>query len=281
MNAVSRQTKRSSRTRDAAKCVDQTILKSKVVPKLWIVVPGDEIETGDAAVRALTSGNEGGVDISLLQQFVQAAKAEVQYVKDWKVALPRFPHIMFTLDVRVFFLPPNVATAAVRLFGDADLRSKLKQPAQNSEVGVTALQATRLYKALAKEFRISTTGFAGNRSVGDETENEYRRVHRTAKNSEKPLNKALALLIQEALTRDGVEDVLVIPEKRNLAHTNLQPDIQIHLPGGSIVCVEPTWRSAGKGIEGEFEPQQKTLTEAHLRKYILDKAMEYMKALGL
>jgi hypothetical protein len=29
MNAVSRQTKRSSRTRDAAKCVDQTILKAK------------------------------------------------------------------------------------------------------------------------------------------------------------------------------------------------------------------------------------------------------------
>lgn len=50
---------------------------------------------------------------------------------------------------------------------------------------------------------------------------------------------------------------------------------------GEIICLEPTWRTTGIGIIGEIDEQQNTLTIGHTQKCLLEKSLEYVKALEL
>ncbi|UJX43516.1 hypothetical protein D7006_01335 [Xanthobacter sp. YC-JY1] len=61
----------------------------------------------------------------------------------------------------------------------------------------------------------------------------------------------------------------------------MQPDIQIELGDGEYICLEPTWRTSGVGVAGEIKQAQNTLSEAHLKKYVLEKATQYVKDMGL
>jgi hypothetical protein len=61
----------------------------------------------------------------------------------------------------------------------------------------------------------------------------------------------------------------------------LRPDVCLKLGALDFICLEPTWRSTEKGIPGELEGGQNTLAASHLKKYLLDKAMQYVKALDL
>lgn len=94
------------------------------------------------------------------------------------------------------------------------------------------------------------------------------------------MNKALASLIEATLADDQVQ-CAVIAERQNLPGSNLKPDIQIKLDEGTYICIEPTWRSTDTGIDGELEGGQNTLAVAHIKKYVLDKATEYVKDLDL
>ncbi|MFB7000867.1 hypothetical protein, partial [Streptomyces virginiae] len=119
------------------------------------------------------------------------------------------------------------------------------------------------------------------RPASNETANEYRRLQQLASKNDKALNKALALAIQRGLADAGIAGE-VTAEKRTLdPKSNLQPDIMVNLADGRLVCVEPTWRTTGEGIDGEIKPQQSSMTVGHIQQYLLAKVLEYVNDLGL
>lgn len=254
-----------------------SVLKEKIIPRLWVVVPGDDVAKTEAVVRALTQGSRGAVDVSLMQEYIDNASDEVQYVKEWQRYRSHFSHLMRVLDVRIFALPPNAAVLAARAFGPEQVTKNLKTKTPQRAVALDAFRSTRLYKELATACGIDAGKYAGARSVKSETENEYIRIQRLAASDDKPLNKALAGCIQESLKQDGFSGS-VHPEKKMLKGTGLQPDVMVEVSSTSYICIEPTWRSSGKGVEGELPERQATLTEAHIKKYVMDKALEFVKA---
>jgi len=182
--------------------------------------------------------------------------------------------------VRLFGLPPHVSVAAIRAFGEDGVKAKLKQPAMSIDTAKATMRASRLYKAVLREAGIETEPFAGNRRIGQETVDDFIRVQQVASKDDKPLNKALAALISSCLEEDAPQ-LTVIAEKRSLPGSGLQPDVQIEIREGEFICLEPTWRTSGKGLESEVKAAQNTLSEAHVKKYVLEKATQYVKGFSL
>jgi hypothetical protein len=240
-------------------------------------VPGDSAAASDQVVKALTQGSKGAVDIQLMQEYIDNASEDVQYIKEWRTRRAQLPHLMRVLDVRVFSLPPNVSVLAARAFGEKSVKDQLTKRNVATSAALSALKATRLYKEIASACGIEVSKYAGLRSVKAETEDEYLRIQKLAASNDKPLNKALGGCLESALLADGFTG-LVTKEKKNLPQTGLQPDILVQISNKNYICIEPTWRSTGRQIGDEIEGRQATLTEAHIKKYVMDKALEFVKA---
>lgn len=258
-----------------------SVLKTKVRARLWVVLPGDVPSAIRSTVLSLTQGSRNRVDIELIAEFIDQPDDKAPlYVSDWKARRSAMAHLLRVIDLRLFELPPNVSLAAIRAYGDATVKAKLKQAATNLEDAKAAMRNSKLYKEIETEIGINKTPFASaNRDV-EETSNEYRRVQTAAAKGDKSLNKALGLLLAECLKEDA-PDIAVVSEKQSLPDCDLKPDIRLHLGGLDFVCIEPTWRSTDKGIPGELDGGQNTLAASHMKKYLLDKAMQYIKALDL
>jgi len=189
-------------------------------------------------------------------------------------------HLLRAIDLRLFELPPNVSLAAIRALGEPPVKAKLKQQVMKLEDAKASMRNSKLYKEIEMELGINATPFAGaNRDV-DETANEYRRIQALAAKGDKSLNKALGQLLAQCLKEDAPQ-VDVKSEKTSLPNCDLKPDVCLHLGDLDYICIEPTWRSTDKGIPGELEGGQNTLAASHMKKYLLDKAMQYIKALEL
>lgn len=257
-----------------------SILKAHVRARLWIVLPGDLPSAIRSTVSSLTQGSRNRIDLDLVAEFVDQPANKAIYVADWKARRAAMAHLLRAIDLRLFPLPPNVSLAAIRAFGDEKTRSLLKQPTVKLDDAKAAMRASRLYKAILTELGVDTTPYAGaNRDV-EETANEYRRVQAAAGKGDKQLNKAIALLVEACLTEDA-PDARVTPEKQSLPNCELKPDVNIRIAEDDFICLEPTWRSTDKGIPGELDGGQNTLAEAHMKKYVLDKATQYVKGLDL
>ncbi len=257
-----------------------SVLKEKTLAKLWVVLPGDDLKAVNATASALTQGTKNKIDIDLIGEFIDQSTNESIYVEEWRKRRGSLGHLLRTIDVRLFPLPPNVCLAAIRAFGTKELKMELKQQSTNLESAKSAMKASRLYKSILNELGIETQPFRSSGKNNDDTADEYRRVQKTAASNDKPLNKALGLLIQSCLDDDS-KNVTVTSEKQSLPNSNLKPDVLIKLSNNEYICLEPTWRSTGKGIDGELYGSQNTLTEAHLKKYLLDKATQFVKDLGI
>jgi hypothetical protein len=269
-------------TEAANRLRDETwsVLKARSTPHLWVLLPGDDVKAVNATADALTQGIQSKIDIDKIGEMIDAPDQKALYIADWKDRRGRLAHLLRAIDVRLFSVPPNVSLAAIRSFGDERLKAKLKQPSTNLDASKAALRASRLYKAILREAGIETPPYAGSRQIGTETVNEYLRVQAVAAKDDKPLNKALGALIAACLGEDAPA-LKVSAEKKSLPASELQPDIQIELRPGEYLCLEPTWRTSGVGIEGEIAAAQNTLSEAHLKKYLLEKATQYVKALEM
>lgn len=183
--------------------------------------------------------------------------------------------LMRLLDVRLFELPPNVALAAVRAFGDDDLKAPLTlKKASASSAGETLGRAP-FFRALCGE-EIGQIGYL--RATEDETKNEYIRVQVSAKSGDKKLNKCLAEAVKFALSGKGIS-ADVTAEKQN-EHDNLKPDVLVQFADGRVICLEPTWRSTGSAIPNEVNERQNTLTIGHIQMYVLEKVLGYVNELG-
>ncbi|WP_237355271.1 ATP-binding protein [Xanthobacter sp. YC-JY1] len=257
-----------------------SILKKKSVSHLWIVLPGDDVKILNATADALTQGIKSKIDIDKVGEMIDRPDQEALYVADWKSRRGQLAHLLRAIDVRLFGLPPNVSLAAVRSFGDDALKARLKQPATNLEQSKQAMKSCRLYKSILDQVGIETSPYAGPRQLSKETVDEFLRIQVAASKDDKPLNKALGQLIAVCLSEDA-PSLKVISEKKSLPGSSLQPDIQIELGDGEYICLEPTWRTSGVGVAGEIKQAQNTLSEAHLKKYVLEKATQYVKDMGL
>jgi uncharacterized protein YecT (DUF1311 family) len=257
-----------------------SVLKTHVRARLWVVLPGDLPSAIRSTVSSLTQGSRNRVDLDLIAEFIDAPDNKALYVADWKSRRAAMAHLLRAIDLRLFPLPPNVSLAAIRAFGDEKTRVLLKQSTAKVEDAKDAMRASRLYKAVLAEMGIETTPYAGSNRDVEETANEYRRVQAIAAKGDKQLNKALGLLLEACLAEDAPK-AKVLSERQSLPNCELKPDVSIELDTDDYICLEPTWRSTEKGIPGELAGGQNTLAESHMKKYLLDKATQYVKALDL
>ena len=268
---------------DAAEHVrDETwsVLRAKVRTHLWVVLPGDDTKMINSTTSALTQGTRSRTDVDLIGEFIDRPDNDSIYVADWKKRRGSLAHILRAVDVRLFGLPPSASLAAVRSFGSKEMKAKLKQPATNLDASKKAMKATRLYKAILTELGMPTTPYAGAKAISPETVHEFARIQQVASKDDKPLNKALGALIKACL-EDDFPGLNVVVEKKALPGSGLQPDIQIEVRPGEFLCIEPSWRTSGTGVPGEVAPTQNTLSEAHVKKYVLEKTIQYVRDLGL
>ncbi|WP_155499981.1 hypothetical protein [Pseudomonas chlororaphis] len=258
-----------------------SVLKTKVRARLWVLLPGDVPSAIRSTVLSLTQGSRNRVDIDLVAEFIDQPdeKAPI-YISDWKARRPAMAHLLRAIDLRLFELLPNVSLAAIRSLGDVNIRSKLNQQTMKLEDAKSTMRASKLYKEILVELGISTTPFSNAIKDVEDTSNEYRRIQAMASKGDKSLNKAVGLLIEECL-KDDAPHIVVASEKKSLPNCELKPDICLQIEELDYICLEPTWRSTDKGIPGEIDGGQNTLAASHMKKYLLDKAMQYVKALDL
>lgn len=257
-----------------------SVLKVRSSPHVWVALPGDDTSLLNATADALTQGIQSKVDVDKIGELIDQADETTIYISEWRAHRGRLAHLLRAIDVRLFGIPPNVSIAAVRAFGDSTIKAKLKQKSTPMQTAKDAMKSSRLYKAILKEAGIESTPFAGARKIGREAIEDFLRIQQLASKNDKKLNKCLASLIAVCL-KDDASHLSVTSEKRSIPGTALQPDIQIEIGAGEFICIEPTWRTSGQGIEGEIKEAQNTLSEAHIKKYMLEKATQYVKGMGL
>jgi hypothetical protein len=252
------------------------LLKEKQVPSVWILVGGDISKDVSHTVAALTQGTQRVVGIDRIVKYLDDPNLDAAYLKEWKRRRNQIAFIFRMLDLRVFEMPPNVALAAVRVYGDDEIKKTLKLPSVSKSSAAQALEAAFFFRAIKGE---DYSRSAYLRTTDQETANEYRRIQARAARDDKRINKAIALAIEASL--DVFAARVEVKAEIRAARGNLKPDIQIIFDNGRIICLEPTWRSTGAGIDGEMEGRQNTLTVGHIQKYLFEKVLGYVHDLGL
>lgn len=252
------------------------LLKDKPIPSVWILVGGDDSRELNLTVASLTQGVKKFIDIDRVTNFLDDPKLDAAYLKEWKKRRSQVAFLMRLFDVRLFELPPNVALAAVRAFGDDELRKPLTLKKISSTTAIDTLSRAPFFRALTDE---ESPPSAYLRATEDEAKNEYIRIQVSAKSNDKKLNKCLAQAIEQGLKGKGLV-ATVSAEKQN-AHDNLKPDVLVQFSNGKVVCLEPTWRSTGSAVDNEIEARQNTLTVGHIQMYVLEKVLGYVNEIGL
>lgn len=92
------------------------------------------------------------------------------------------------------------------------------------------------------------------------------------------LNKCIGKALDMTFKQDSI-GCTVVSEKRNLNGYGIQPDMQVIFSEYDVICLEPTWRTTG--VKDGEKRAQNTLTTGHIQKYVLEKAIEYVKVVGL
>ena len=257
-----------------------SVLKQTIVPHVWVVLASDDPVSTHSTTTGLTQGARSRVDIELITEYLDAPEGGANYVKKWRERKERLAHYLRAIDLRIFDLPPNVSLAAVRRFGDPGLKEKLNQRSVPLDLAKNAMRATRLYKAILDLIGISSQPYIAPKKVKADTADEYIRVQQTASDNDKPLNRAVAMLLAACL-KDDLVVCEVVAEKQELPNCSLKPDIQIRTPSGEYICIELTWRSSGRKVVGTRSSSQDTSKTGHMKKYMLDKADDFIVGLGL
>lgn len=251
------------------------LLKDKPIPSVWVLVGGDDSRELNLTVASLTQGVNKAIDIDRITNYLDNPDSDAAYLKEWKKRRSQVAFLMRLLDVRLFELPPNVALAAVRAFGDEDLRSALTLKKVGASVAIDTIGRAPFFRTLCQA-GVGQTGYL--RNTEDETKYEYIRIQVTAKSADKKLNKCLGEAVKLALIDKGIEASVTV-EKQN-SHDNLKPDVRITFDDGRIICLEPTWRSTGAAVGDEIKARQNTLTVGHIQMYVLEKVLGYVNELG-
>lgn len=251
-------------------------LKNKKIPKIWILLPGDDSVEVDRTVKALTQGIKNKIDIDRFIATLDDTSNTSAYLNDWRSKRDIAAYLMRLLDVRIIPIFPNLSLSCIRAFGTDSIKSDLHKKEETEKNAIETFKKSTLYKLLFDES--SSVETSPSRTT-DAQSNEYIRIQKLAEKEDKLLNKALGDALIETLDFDKIK-ALVYIEKQALDGFNLKPDIQIHKDDKTVICLEPTWRSTGKEIEGEIAKKQNSLGTGQIQQYVLNKVMEYVKELG-
>ncbi|MGL6324094.1 hypothetical protein ACSZMP_13635 [Aeromonas rivipollensis] len=236
-------------------------MKEKTIPRVWILVGGDNNQDLNLTVSTLTQGTEKQIDIDRVLKFVDDPTNNSAYLKDWQKRRQQIAFILRRLDVRLFELPPNAGLAAIRLYGDETAKSPLVLKSANKQSGLDAITNTAFMRI------VLGNGQARNatlRPTDDQAAKEYKRIQAIAGKNDKRFNKALANAISEIINDAGMQGT--VTSEKKLKNGNLKPDILIEIANGDTFCLEPTWRTTGTEITGEIEKKQNTLSVGHIQK---------------
>jgi hypothetical protein len=260
--------------------IDKTeeFLKDKIVPKIWILLPGDEATEIDRTVRTLTRGVKYKIDVERILSELDNPNNKNLYLADWRKRRGNASHLLHLIDVRLFPIPPSLSLAAIRAFGEDEIKKDLKNKKESQNKAIEEIKKSPLYKLLLSD---SITAEISPRKTTLKTSAEYMRVQKNANKIDKKLNQALGKLIVKALESDNINAKIEV-EKQNIIGSNMQPDIQIKIDNKKVICLEPTWRTTGKAIESEnISEKTNSLTTGHLQQYVLNKAMDYLKSIEM
>lgn len=249
-------------------------LMGKIIPKVWVVLAGDDSYKAYSTVTSLTSGGQNRLDTALILEMLDSNN-DSNYIKEWKNRRDDFAYIVSMLDVRLIELPPNVSLAAIRAFGIDEVKSDLVSKVCSESVAITTIESSRLYSLITGE-KVSGRQYSGTEP---ETKNEYMRIQKKAKSQDKPLNKALASAFEKAFNKNSLK-YTVYSEKQNMVGFNMKPDIQIHNENNEVICLEMTWRSSVSGASGTKKGVN-TMSTGHIKQYILEKILDYVTDLGI
>jgi hypothetical protein len=254
----------------------QDLLKQRIIPSVWILVGGDISKDLNLTVATLTQGTQKTVDIDRVVKYLEDPSLDALYLKEWKDRRNEIAFLLRMLDVRIFEMPPNVALAAVRAYGDDEIKKHLKLASVPRSVVAQALENASFFRAIKGE---DYGRSAYLRATDQQTADEYRRIQARAARDDKRINKAIALAIESSLDSPLIQ--VEVKAEIRADQGNLRPDIQIKFADGRVICLEPTWRSTGAGIENDISARQNTLTVGHIQKYLLEKILGYVHDLGL
>lgn len=253
-------------------------LKERRIPSIWILVAGDDTRELSLTVANLTQGTEKRIDIDRIIALLDSSDTTTGYLGAWRRKRNEVAFLLRHLDVRLFELTPNVTVSAARAFGDDLIKTRLGKASDTAVNASRAIQSSRFFQFISAAY---SSNAATIRSATQATADDYRRIQQLAAKNDKSLNKALAAAMQRALQDAGVAGE-VTAEKRALdPKSGLQPDIMVDLADGRLICIEPTWRTTGKGIAGEIAAQQSTMTVGHIQQYLLAKVLDYVNDLGV
>lgn len=252
-------------------------LKERRIPSVWILVGGDDTRELSLTVANLTQGTEKRIDIDRMIDVLDASDSTTGYLGAWRKRRNEIAFLLRHLDVRLFELTPNVAISAIRAFGDDSITEKLKKKKDSAANSSSAVQGTKFFQLIAGS---ALSNAATIRAAKAATADEYKRVQQLASKSDKMLNKALAKCIERALRDTGVAGTVTAEQRKLDPKSNLQPDIMVELADGRLICIEPTWRTTGVGIDGEIKEQQSSMTVGHIQQYLLAKVLDYVNDLG-
>lgn len=253
------------------------VLKDIVIPRLWIVVPGDDNQALSTTISGLTQGRMRQVDTDYVLSYLDEEGKERAYLRQWKERRSEAAFLLRQFDVRVFELPANITVPALKVFGDDVVKSKFKSTFRSTSSARKALTAaltkSTLSRALNGDFNLTRPTV---RSVAIDVAEEYVRVQSMASDSDQRLNRAIAEALKEAYED---QELSVLPENR-LEGRRITPDITIISAENVQTCLEFTWRSTGREVEG-MKRRQNTLSVGHIQMYVLEKTMEYVREYGL
>jgi hypothetical protein len=250
------------------------VLREKPRPRVWVVVCGDEDTELMSTVQSLTFGNQRALDTTKFTAHVGERRRQTQYMKDWQALGSYMTFLLRMLDVKVIEVPPNLALAVVRAFGDQGIRNALKQKSANKMNTIDSLQESVLGELVTGA---EPRDRRAPHKTGADTRAEFNRIQARAKAEDRLLNKAFAAAFQELFARQQKETVSI--GERKSVFSTLVPDVLIDEPGNDPICLEFTWRTTGEIASGKR--QQKTFTPGHIQQYVFQKAYEYVKALNL
>ncbi len=257
-------------------CETEIFLKDKLIPKVWVLLPGDEATEIDRTVKFLTQGIKNRIDIERFIATLDDSTNKSTYLNDWRARRDNAAYLMRLLDVRLFPVYPSLSLAAIRAFGEDLTKTSLKKKTETKEKAVEIIKKTSFFKLLFDDYSSAETSPTAT-TLTQST--EYLRLQKNSDSNDKLLNRALGDVLIDALDDDNVKAEVYI-EQQKLDGLNLQPDILIKIDSRNVICLEPTWRSTGREIKDELKKKQNSLTIGHIQQYVLNKAMEYVKDLG-
>jgi len=254
---------------------NENFLKDRLIPKVWILLPGDDPVEIDRTVKSLTQGLKNRIDIDRFISTLDDDANKSAYLNDWREKRDLAAFLMRLLDVRIIPIYPTVSLSSARAYGESKITAVLNKKTEKKENAIENIKKSTLYKLLFDD--ISSNSISPTK-IADTHSEEYLRLQRLAEKDDKLLNRAIGDALIDALDSDNIKAIVYI-EQQELEGFNLKPDIQIRIDDKLVICLEPTWRSTGKGIEGELDAKQNSLTLGHLQQYVLSKVMEYVKEL--